>query len=113
MSIKSTDALDERLNGLENMSRDAFSRIEALVSHIDKRLRDIETSALADVAVQKARLDAAWKKLDEHANIIAKQDDFIQKLRPIYAALIWLSVSIGGLVIGLLWALLTHQIEIK
>lgn len=113
MTQKTNGALEERLNGLETMQRDGFARMEQLITQIDTRLRTIETSAFAEVAVQKARLDAAFQKIDKHTSQLDEQEKFITKLKPVYAVLIWLSVTVGGLIVALLWAVLTHQVVIN
>jgi len=109
---KSNGAMEERLNGLETVTREAFARLEALMGQIDQRLRALETSALSDIAVQKSKLEAAWAKIDKHESALTEHEKFISKLKVIYAAIIWLSVTLGALIIGLLWTILTHQVEL-
>lgn len=83
------------------------------MSSIDKRLHDIETSTLAEVAVQKTRLDAAWTKIDEHTNQINDVAEWMQKTKPLISAIVWLASALGVLILGLLWAIFTHQITLN
>ena len=67
----------------------------------------------------ETRLEAAWKKIDEHdtqlkaqAETQNKQKLVLEQLNGLRNALIWIVSAIGILIIGLLWAVFTHQVEI-
>ncbi len=107
------------MNGLETTTREGFKRVEDLLQALDARLRAIETAAVTKIAVMETRLEAAWKKIDEHdtqlksqAETQNKQKLVLEQLNGLRNALIWIVSAIGILIIGLLWAVFTHQVEI-
>lgn len=93
--------------------------MEALLQALDERLRAIETAAVTKIAVMDTRLEAAWKKIDEHEDRMrtyeAEQKRLttaIEQLLGLRSFLIWGGGAFGLLIIALLWAIITHQVEI-
>jgi chromosome segregation ATPase len=97
------DALGER------MDRN-FEEIKAMMRSFDERVRAVETREAGCQPVIQARIDAAWRKLDEHdtsLRVLEKQlseqtknlNGVIEQQRSLYAILRW------G--VGILTALLT------
>lgn len=101
------------------MTRDGLDRIEKAIGSLDTRMRTIENSAMADMAVQKNRLDAAFEKIDEHKGQIEKitttqgnHARLLEQFQLMRKGVWWLVVLVGAAVFGLLWAIFTHQVEI-
>jgi len=111
-SPQSVDALEERLNGIETITREGFKRLEDLIQSIEARLRAIETSATTKLAVVETRLDAAWDKIDDHEVAVKEFRHEAEQIKILKGLLGWILSAFGILVISLLWAIFTHQIEI-
>ena len=93
--------------------------MEALLQTLDERLRAIETAAVTKIAVMDTRLEAAWKKIDEHEEKLRtyeaeqkKLTTAIDQLLGLRSFLLWGGSAFGILFIALLWAIITHQVEI-
>lgn len=109
--------------------------MEALLQALDDRLRAIETATVTRIAVMETRLDAAWKKIDDHEvkfktvdedlkslptakdieGLKSFKDDQVkinEKMLSIRSVLLWGGSAIGMLIVYLLWAIFTHQVEI-
>lgn len=112
-------AFDERLNGLETTTKEGFKRLEAMLQTLEERLRAIETAAVTKIAVMDTRLGAAWKKIDEHEEKLKSYEaeqkrltSAIEQLLGLRSFLIWGGSAFGILFVALLWAIITHQVEI-
>jgi len=120
--------LQERLNALSQAVAEGFSRIEKLLASVDERVRMLETSAMADLAVQKSRLDAAFNRIDENkcsiedvqtdldqypeAKDVKNMVDDYPRIKDTMAGVRWLALTVAGLIITLLWGMLTGSIKI-
>ena len=95
------DVIEERLNNLG----DTLARVESLMSGMDERLRKIETATITELTLLKTQVAAMWTKVDAH-------EDFIAKMKPVYTATMWALGVLGVLVIGFLWAMFTHEVQL-
>ncbi len=93
--------------------------MEALLQALDERLRAIETAAVTKIAVIDTRLEAAWKKIDDHEERMKtiENEQKSQKLLNeqfigMRNFLVWGGSAFGLLIIALLWMIFTHQVEI-
>jgi len=86
--------------------------LEDLIQSIEARLRAIETSATTKLAVVETRLDAAWDKIDDHEVAVKEFRHEAEQIKILKGLLGWILSAFGILVISLLWAIFTHQIEI-
>jgi hypothetical protein len=118
----------ERLNSISLSMTDGFSRIEKAITSLEVRIRTLETTAFSDVAVQKAKIDMLLARADENKSNISglhktlgdwPDCEEVKELvsdHPQVMAFVgitkWLLGIFGVMVIGLLWAIFTHSVNI-
>ena len=86
-----------------------FSRIEKRISDIDDRLRNTEMVNAQFLAPTGTRLDAAWRKIDEHSAALSElQRDLAQltsSVRQLESILRWflgiITSILGAILVGL------------
>ncbi|NMC54979.1 MAG: hypothetical protein GYA48_15235 [Chloroflexi bacterium] len=84
-----------------------FDEIKRMIRDFDVRVREVENREAACQPVVQQRLDAAWRKIDEHSTQIKEQDarldamnNLITKLEQANTLLVWLLGILGAAVIG-------------
>jgi len=73
--------LQEQINSLGTRMEKNFDEIKAIVSGFDKRVRDVELKEANCNPILTAKVDAAWRKLDEHDGKLKDLDDAIDELK--------------------------------
>ena len=120
--------LQERLNALSQAVAEGFVRIEKLLASVDDRVRLLETSAIADLAVQKSRLDAAFILINENkkntedvrkdlenrpsAEDVKKIVDEYPRIKDTISGVRWLAATVTGLILTLIYGMITGSIKI-
>gem|GEM_PF-1160626 len=90
---------------LQRMSED-IGEIKNILSQIDQRVRALEQSDAGSHPVIIARVDAAWRKIDEHDARIQTVETAINSIslsieslkQPVKIAT-WVAVVVGGVII--------------
>lgn len=73
--------LQEQINTLGTRMDKSFDEIKQIVSGFDKRVRDVELKEANHNPILTARVDAAWRKLDEHESFMKELDKAIDELK--------------------------------
>ena len=110
MSVQTQiDSIGERMDK-------GFEEIKSLLGRYEERLRGIETREAGCAPIVNSRLDAAWRRLDEHSLQIKSLADDVREISN--SALLLTTVSkwvlgiVTALVISFAVAILTGKIEI-
>lgn len=108
----------------------AISRVEAIVTTLDDRVRALERATVEQSVTAAQKLDALFRRVDEHANCInALEKDVnaaihdrvivtdnlrqrIQDVEGAIALLKWVAAGIGGLALVLLWNIIIGQVRL-
>lgn len=108
----------------------AIGEVKAMLTGLDERVRALEQTTITQSVTASQKLEAAFRKLDEHANQISVlrndldcrvaervkvTDDLstrVTKAEGITAAVKWLGGILIALIVSLLWGVVTHQIEV-
>ena len=73
--------LQEQINTLGTRMDKGFDEIKSIVSGFDKRVRDVELKEANCNPILTAKVDAAWRKLDEHDGVLKVLDSAIDNLK--------------------------------
>ena len=95
------------LNKVETVAA-GFSRMEGKIDSIDLRVQAIEKNNIETTVINAARLDAAFKKIDDHDSRLKE----VEKLMPVLKLFAWVASILGGSVVILIWSLITGQAQI-
>jgi hypothetical protein len=108
----------------------AVSEVKAIVSGLDERVRLLERATIEQSVTATNKLEALFRRVDEHASLLrALQDDLsckvhdrevvtsgldrrLSEVEGITRFIKWLGAAVGGLIIVLIWGILTHTITI-
>ena len=113
---------DMRIQSIEALIKDGFARMETQLSGLDTRLRNVENCQAGQVAAQAIKignLETQVKELENKVQELEEKrikeleekrikplEEFREIARPWIAAVKWLAITVGGLVVSLLWAML-------
>ncbi len=114
----------EILDGKVDQTLATLERIELQLIEMDQRLRTVEiTSAKMEVHADQIRdlAEAAHLRLDERGSSV--EEDALQEKVTIISqrlseidmplkVITWVGATFGLAVIGLIWALITHQVDL-
>jgi hypoxanthine-guanine phosphoribosyltransferase len=106
----------------ESMAKN-FDEVKGMLNAFDARVRSIETGEAGCQAIVASRLDAAWKKLDEHTSklndtekIVNTQvlvvDKLIDSQKQLKEILRWILGVITTIFIAIFIALATGQAQV-
>lgn len=120
-----------------NMILAAISEVKTLVSGLDERVRQLERATVEQSVTAAQKLDALFRRVDEHSAQIrevendvtckvrerqAVTDDLdkrivamslrVQDIESVTLLAKWVGAAFGGLIIALIWGILTHTITI-
>jgi len=98
--------LQEQINTLGTRMDKSFDEIKQIVSGFDKRVRDVELKEANHNPILTARVDAAWRKLDEHESFMKELDKAIDELKKTVSELTSTN-KILKWILGVLTALMT------
>ena len=91
-----------------------FLRLDASIRAIDERLRQAENREAGSHPIITSRLDAAWRKIDEHERELAELKTDIQELthsaKQLTKILSWILGVITFLICSVLGALATGHL---
>lgn len=104
-SAGSISALQAQIDALGVRMDKNFDEIKVMMHDFGERVRSIETKEAGCAPLLNARLDAAWRTIDEHGKRIKD----IEKLMPILNAVLWVGTFLGVSIIALIWSLITGQ----
>lgn len=116
----STAVSQAQFDGLGEQMKQGFDELKQMLRSYEERTRSIETREAGCQPIVTARIDAAWRELEEHntrlttkntqINSLEKQ---VEKIVDMYKGLQRFCVAIGTIFIvsvgGFIWALITHQ----
>jgi hypothetical protein len=83
-----------------------FNKLEKIMTDVEGRVRGVEQREAGCQPIVTARMDAAWKKIDEHEAELKQLRDVILKIEQSNRVLGWLGGLLGSVVV--LW--LANQI---
>jgi len=78
MPPDSTAALQSQLNSLGERIEKNFDEVKAMMNGFDSRVREMEKGEAGCQAITSGRIDAAWKKLDEHTKTLEDIEKIVQ-----------------------------------
>ena len=117
-------------NETYDMILQAISEVKAIVSGLDERVRQLERATVEQSVTAAQRLDAAFRKIDEHTGQLRElQNDLdcrvrerqeitndhakrLNEVESVSRIAKWLGVVVGGLIAALVWGILTHTITL-
>lgn len=68
----SADALQAQITALAERTEDSLNEIKGMLVALDARLRAMEIAQAGELPLLRIRLDAAWKKIDKHDEMIGQ-----------------------------------------
>jgi predicted RNase H-like nuclease (RuvC/YqgF family) len=83
---------------MEQVARDV-SEIKQMLHEIEERVRKLETSEAGSKPLLESRLDAAWRKIEEHEHRMKALEDMVLRLEHSNRLLSWLGGILGSTVI--------------
>jgi hypothetical protein len=105
-----------QIDQLAESMRAGFGEIKTMLQALDDRVRAIEKNEAGCYPVMSSKIDAAWREIDI---LKSKADDRLQRLNDVehnqrvsQKVLLFVSTTVGAMVVGLLWQLLTGQIHL-
>ncbi len=125
-------ASDERKANTETLQMilAAVGEVKGLISGLDERVRQLERATIEQNANASNKIDALFRKLDEHATrlrelesevecrvkervkAIEEHDRRIQEVEGVSKIAKWLGAAVMALIIGLVWGIMTHTVSI-
>ena len=78
MTPGSTAALQSQLNSLGERMEKNFDEVKAMMNGFDSRVREMEKGEAGCQTITSGRIDAAWKKLDEHTDSLKDIEKIVQ-----------------------------------
>jgi hypothetical protein len=94
-------ALQQQIVALGDRMEQGFSELKTIMTGVEGRVRGLEQREAGCQPIVQARMDAAWKRIDEHESEIKRLSDAILELRQTNKILTWLGGLMGGATI--LW----------
>jgi chromosome segregation ATPase len=80
--------LQEQINSLGTRMEKGFDELKSIVSGFDKRVRDVELIQANSNPILTSRVDATWRKLDEHDGALKDLDKEIEDIKKTISELI-------------------------
>jgi hypothetical protein len=115
----------------------AITEVKTIVTSLDSRVRALEQATVEQSVTAAQKLDALFRRVDEHSAQIREvendltcrvrdrqvvTDDLykrfevmaqrVQEVEGVAKLVKWLGAAVGGLVVALVWGILTHTIQI-
>jgi chromosome segregation ATPase len=118
-----TDVLRSQVEALGETMKVGFDEIKGLIRGLDERVRQIERNEAGCTPVMQSKIDAAWRKIDEldakineqartTAERLQRLTKLEQQMATLQGILAFLGTTTGAMVLGLLYAVLTHQVQL-
>ena len=98
--------LQEQINTLGTRMDKGFDELKSIVSGFDGRVRDVELKEANHNPILTSKVDAAWRKLDEHDGVLKDLDRQIEDVKKTISELMQTN-KILKWILGVLTALLT------
>jgi hypothetical protein len=74
-----SSAVQAQLNSLGERMEKNFDEVKAMMNGFDARVREIEKGEAGCQALVSGRIDAAWKKLDEHTSSLKEIENIVSQ----------------------------------
>jgi chromosome segregation ATPase len=97
------NALQVQINALGERMDAGFREIKEMLQPLERRVRDIEQREDRSQPLTQSRLDAAWRKIDEHSADLKALNETIVQLKQTNKILSWLGGLLGSAII--LWVI--------
>jgi predicted acyltransferase (DUF342 family) len=109
----------------------AIGEVKAMLIGLDERVRTLEQTTITQSVTASQKLEAAFRKLDEHSFLLGSlrtdldcrtservkvTDDLerrITRAEAVTSSVKWLGGILVTLAVALLWAVLTHQVDLS
>jgi hypothetical protein len=89
-------ALQAQITALGDRMEQGFNKLEQIMTGVEGRVRGLEQREAGCQPIVTARMDAAWKKIDEHEVEINQMSDAIVELKQTNRLLTWLGGIVGS-----------------
>ena len=89
-ALSGAESLQKQIDNLSTQVTQGFTRLEALLMNFDERVRSVENTQAGCQPVLTSRLDAAWRKIDEHEDAIDKIREIMRDLAQTNRILKWI-----------------------
>ena len=96
-----TSVLQSQITALGERMEQGFNKLESIMTGVEGRVRGLENREAGCQPILTSRLDAVWKRVDEHESDIKKLNEAITALKQTNKILSWLGGIVGGA--ALLW----------
>lgn len=103
------DNLGERMDKSFAELKDMMRSFDERLLSFNERLHNAENREAGCQPILTARLDAAFRKLDEHERKIESHNDYLAVLRTAYRVQVFIASALGISIIALIWSLITGQ----
>lgn len=97
----SNSGLQKQISDLSAQLRQDIGEIKMTLKSIEDRVRALETNEAGSHPLMESRIDAAWRKLDDHDKRMQVMSDSLQQLQHANKLMTWLGGLLGSAV--LLW----------
>lgn len=89
-----------------------FQKLEAMLASYETRVRAVENNAAGFQPVVSQRVDAAWKKIDEHSSDISNIKTAMIDLIQTNKVLKWMLSIFAAVLISIIIAFATGRLQI-
>jgi predicted phage-related endonuclease len=94
-----TSALQAQITALGERMEQGFTKLEQIMTGVEGRVRGLEQREAGCQPIVTARMDAAWKKIDEHEVDIKTLKETISELKHANRILTWIGGLLGSTLI--------------
>lgn len=106
------DSLQKQLDQLTSRVDQGFERLEVLLRGYEERTRQIETHEAACAPLLTSKIDAAWRKIEQHSTEIETLRTILTDIAQTNKVLKWLLAIFTAVLSALLIGLVTGQIQL-
>lgn len=99
----SNSSLQKQISDFTAQLRQDFMEIKTTLASIEERVRKLENNEAGCHPLMESRLDAAWRKLDEHDKRMLILSEAVSQLQHTNKLLTWIGGLLGSTV--LIWLL--------
>lgn len=96
---------------LEQVARD-IAEIKAMLQQVDERVRALERSEAGEHPLLNSRIDAAWRRIEEHERKIEDIKQVVARLEHSNRLMAWLGGILGSTLVAWLLVQVLQLIEV-
>lgn len=101
-----------QISALEQRIEKGFDELKEMLKGFDERVRAVEQREAGCQPIITARLDAAFRKIDDHDLRLITVEKHADRMMAAYQFMLFMGSALGLSVIALIWALITGQAQV-